>query len=202
MTESTGTSMERRRETPVHRRLEEERSRSPQTDIHETKDDLIVTMDMPGLRREDLKIRITQDELTINGGVKEKEIEDGKRVYGEIEHLNYYRVFVLSETIDREKISAKLEDGVLALTLPKAEATKPREIPIRTEEKGSREAYQEQMEAQLREWAAEIQELQAKAEKAEDAAKAEYKEQIEALRARQEEVQEKLQELKEAGDDA
>lgn len=133
MAENRDASIERRPEAAVGRRLEEERHISPRTDICETKDVLILTMDMPGLAKEDLKIRVTQDELAISGEVKGKEVEDGKRVYGEIEHLDYYRAFVLSELVDREKIAARLEDGVLTLTLPKAAAAKPRDIPITVE---------------------------------------------------------------------
>ena len=77
-------------------------------------------------------IQLLKIVLTIIGAFAEKEGEGAKlideRIYGE-----YRRTFTLGDVIDREKISAKLEDGVLTLTLPKHEKTKPRKIEISTE---------------------------------------------------------------------
>lgn len=103
---------------------------SPLVDIFETKDELCVVADMPGVEREDLHIRVESGILTIEGRMKSKEFKDCTTHAREFRPLNFFRQFELPEAIDQEKIRAELKHGVLTLTLPKTENQKPRQIPI------------------------------------------------------------------------
>ncbi len=103
---------------------------SPATDIVEREDGFHVFMDIPGVRREDLKIDINENELVVSGralaGASEKEnfleVQFGP---GE-----YVRTISLSDMVDRERIAAVLKDGVLAIHLPRMEKAAPRRIPV------------------------------------------------------------------------
>jgi HSP20 family protein len=111
---------------------EETRRITPPVDIYETENDVILVADIPGVGKENLTLDTDDDELTISGTFAEKE-RSGERLIDECAYGEYRRTFTLGDTIDREKIAAKLEDGVLTLTLPKHEKTKPRKIEISTE---------------------------------------------------------------------
>jgi HSP20 family protein len=104
----------------------------PPVDIYETTNDVILIADVPGVSKKNLQLDIDKDELTIKGVFEEKET-DGQKLVDECIYGEYNRTFALGDTIDREKISAKLEDGVLTLTLPKREEVKPRKITVETE---------------------------------------------------------------------
>ena len=112
------------------KQLEGERYLAPAVDIYETKDNVVLLVDLPGVSKEGLSLSITKDELTIKGEMDKGISKDEEVLYGEMNYGDYYRVFTLSDVLDREKVSAKLDNGVLELTLPKAEHVKPREIPI------------------------------------------------------------------------
>lgn len=111
---------------------EEVRRITPPVDIYETENDVILVADIPGVGKNNLALDIDDDELTISGTFTEKE-GGGEKLIDECVYGEYRRTFTLGDTIDREKIAAKLEDGVLTLTLPKHEKTKPRKIEISTE---------------------------------------------------------------------
>jgi len=101
----------------------------PQVDIYEDKSGITVMADMPGVDKEGVSIDLKEDQLTINGKVsltKDKEI----LLHKEYEVGNYFRQFTLTDVIDREKITAKMADGVLTLTLPKAEKAVPKKITV------------------------------------------------------------------------
>ena len=106
----------------------DERYLAPPVDIHETKEELIAIADLPGVDKENINVRVENDELTIEGKVRHA--APGDAIYNEFSLLNFYRRFTLSEKIDREKISANLKNGVLTLKLPKAEEAKPRKIAV------------------------------------------------------------------------
>jgi len=103
---------------------------SPLVDIYETKDELCVVAEMPGVDREGLNIRVENGILTIEGRMKTHELKDCTVRIREFRALNFFRQFELPEAIDQEKIRAELKHGVLSLTLPKQEKQKPRQIPI------------------------------------------------------------------------
>jgi HSP20 family protein len=109
-----------------------ERQITPPVDIYETENDVVLVADVPGLTKENLEIDIDNEELTIKGAFEEQD-SGGQKLINECIYGEYYRAFTLGDVIDREKISAKLDDGVLTLTLPKVERVKPRKIAIEAE---------------------------------------------------------------------
>lgn len=102
---------------------------SPRIDIWENDEELILYADLPGVAPEDLDIRFENRELTLNGKVRPRH-EHLSFLDGEYGIGDFYRTFSIGETIDAEKISADLRNGVLALHLPKVEAVKPRRIEV------------------------------------------------------------------------
>lgn len=108
------------------------RTFSPTVDIFETNDAITVLADMPGVRADGLSIDLRDDVLTIDGRVADDLEGNGERVLvREYETGGYRREFRLTNLIDRDRIDASLRDGVLRLTLPKAEAARPRRIEVR-----------------------------------------------------------------------
>ena len=103
---------------------------TPDVDIFESEDKLTLLADMPGVAPEDIQIDLNENVLTISGGVRPFENAAESDVLIEFEIGRYYRQFTLSEVIDQSRIEAKLEDGVLRLSLPKAEKAKPRQIAV------------------------------------------------------------------------
>lgn len=101
----------------------------PQVDIFEDAKVITVLSDMPGVTKEGVSIDIKDDQMTINGKV-DPPAEGATLIHKEYEVGNYFRQFTLSDVIDREKITAKMADGVLTLTLPKGEKAVPRKIEI------------------------------------------------------------------------
>jgi len=104
---------------------------TPAVDIFETDDAITVLADMPGVAPDDLEIDLRENVLTLNGVVSQPETKDEARVVREYETGSFYRQFRLSNVIDQDKIDAKLANGVLRLTLRKAEASRPRKIDVR-----------------------------------------------------------------------
>lgn len=111
---------------------EPERYVTPPVDIYETEDGLTILVDIPGVSKENLNISVEDDILSIEGKVPATE-QDTDYEWAEYRLNNYWRQFQLSSAVDREKIEAKLENGVLNLYLPKAEKAKPRKLEVRTE---------------------------------------------------------------------
>jgi HSP20 family protein len=105
---------------------------TPEVDIFENERQINLLADMPGVAPGDVKIDLNDNLLTISGEVKPFEGKDESDVLIEFEIGRYYRQFTLSEIVDQGKIEAKLEDGVLRLTLPKAENAIPRQITVAT----------------------------------------------------------------------
>lgn len=104
---------------------------APLADIVESNDKFIINMDIPGVRKEDIKIQISNGKLSISGERK-SETETKENNYHRIERSfgKYYRSFDLPEIVKTEDIKADLKDGQLTITLPKAEKVLPKEIPI------------------------------------------------------------------------
>jgi HSP20 family protein len=98
-------------------------------DIYEDAKVITVQADMPGVTKEGVSINVKDDQLAINGKVS-LPAEGETLLHKEYEAGNYFRQFTLSDVIDQEKITAKMTDGVLILTLPKAEKAVPRKIEI------------------------------------------------------------------------
>ncbi len=109
---------------------------SPPVDITENDDNLVVTVEIPGMTKEDVKITLQDNVLTIRGE-KKQEMEKKDANYHRVERSygSFTRSFSLPTAVEGEKIKAQYKDGLLKITLPKAEQAKSKEIPIDVEEK-------------------------------------------------------------------
>jgi HSP20 family protein len=103
----------------------------PQTDIVENKESLIVIMDLPGVKKEDLRIKLENNFLEVEGRISYSPYEKLHPVYTEYSIGNYVRRFTVSHAVDTRNIDAVLKDGVLSLTMLKAPEAKPREILVK-----------------------------------------------------------------------
>jgi HSP20 family protein len=103
----------------------------PNADIYETKDALTVILEMPGVEKNNVDVRVEDDVLRVTGQLDLSKYKGLVPLYTEYNIGNYARNFRLSNKIDQNKIAAELKDGVLWLTLPKAEEAKPRTIEIK-----------------------------------------------------------------------
>jgi HSP20 family protein len=101
---------------------------APDVDIVETEDAIKMWVDVPGATKDDVEIDVHDGVLTITAAVKPPDEADV--VYREYDVGGFGRRFTLGEKIDQSKISAAMDQGVLALTLPKAEPHKPRKIQV------------------------------------------------------------------------
>ena len=104
---------------------------TPEVDIFETDQAITLLADMPGVAADEVTIDLRDGVLTISGNVKPWEGPEETDVLVEFEIGKYYRQFTLSDAIDQDKIDAKLQDGVLRLTLPKAQKAVPRQIAVK-----------------------------------------------------------------------
>ncbi len=102
----------------------------PTTDIFETEDALTVVMEVPGVDREAIDIGVENDVLKVEAKIDPAKYEGMEPLYTEYNVGHFARSFALSNKIDQQQISAKLEDGVLTLTLKKAKEAVPRKISI------------------------------------------------------------------------
>jgi HSP20 family protein len=101
---------------------------APPVDIFETEEALTVVADLPGVSKDDVDIRVEDNVLTIKG--KADYTLQAGAVREEFDLQGYYRQFKLSDEVDQSKISAETKNGVLTITLPKAEKTKPKRIKV------------------------------------------------------------------------
>lgn len=101
----------------------------PRATIRGEKDGYLLRLEMPGVSKEGLELTVENHEFTIIGKRGDTAAK-GEALYREVRPLDYRRVFELDPTIDTERISARIEQGVVTLTLPKAEKLQPRRIPV------------------------------------------------------------------------
>jgi len=102
---------------------------TPEVDIFETKDEYFLEAEMPGVTKDGLELTLEEHVLTIVGH-RQHEPVAGTPVYRESHPYDYRRMFELDPAIDASKINAKMEQGVLRVTLPKTERVKPRKIRV------------------------------------------------------------------------
>jgi HSP20 family protein len=102
----------------------------PLTDIVETEKSLIVTMDMPGVKKENIHVKLEDNILEVDGQIDYSPYNDLNPVYTEYNVGHFTRKFSVSNEIDAGNINANLSDGVLTLTLPKAPEAQPRHIKV------------------------------------------------------------------------
>ncbi len=103
---------------------------TPLVDIFENEDEILLFADMPGVEKDDININIDNGTLSLNGLRKME--NSGAVQWEEFGEAEYQRTFSVPQTIDVDKVSAEMQDGVLRLHLPKSEAAKPRQIEIKT----------------------------------------------------------------------
>jgi len=105
---------------------------TPRTDLIETPEAYRIELDVPGIERDAIHINFQDDRLTISGErSSEAKEEDEERVRVERIFGSFFRSFTLPSTVNADKIAAKHENGVLTITVPKAEESKPRRIQIK-----------------------------------------------------------------------
>ena len=122
MNTETTKMPQRRDQTPE--KLAQRAAVAPAVDIFESKDELLILADLPGVTKEDLSVHFEKGRLSIEGRL---------RTFGaDEEPFDYRRSFVVPQGIDAEKIAANLQNGVLRLSLPKPAAAKPRQIEIKS----------------------------------------------------------------------
>jgi len=102
---------------------------APPVDIFETEDALFVVADLPGVDKDDVDIRVEDGILTIKG--KASYNPPSSILREEFSLQGYYRQFQLSDEVDQNKITAESKNGVLTVTLQKAEKSKPRQIKVK-----------------------------------------------------------------------
>lgn len=103
----------------------------PAADIYETQDALTVILEMPGVERSNVDVRVEDGVLEVVGRLDLSKYRGLQPLYTEYNIGHYSRSFQLSNKIDQSRIAAELKDGVLSVTLPKAEEAKPRTIEVK-----------------------------------------------------------------------
>lgn len=121
---------------PAQAQVEAERTRTrkvyvPKVDIHETKESIVLIANMPGVDEKSVDVTLEKDVLTIGGSVEPLNFNGYSLVYAEYDTGDYQRAFTITSEVDRNKIEAKVKNGVLRVILPKAEAVKARKIAIK-----------------------------------------------------------------------
>lgn len=111
-------------------RTESARFYRPYTDIHDSENTIVVTMDVPGVDRKDVDIKLEKDVLTITGLVDLSGYDGLEPLYTEYNVGNYTRSFTISNEVDRDGIAAKIDNGVLTVTLPKSKEAAARRITV------------------------------------------------------------------------
>lgn len=105
---------------------------TPAIEVKELPDKYILKVDVPGVKKEDLKLEVSDNVLTIHGERKEEKEEKEAQYYRrEILYGSFQRSVQLPSNVEPDKISAKLENGVLSIEIPKTEKAKSKEIPIK-----------------------------------------------------------------------
>jgi len=103
----------------------------PAVDIHETTDNIVLRADLPGMNKDDVKVVVHDNMLTLKGERKSEKKEE-RASYYRMERVcgSFYRSFSLPSMVDASKIKAGYTNGVLEIVLPKVEEAKPKEIAI------------------------------------------------------------------------
>jgi len=105
----------------------------PRVDIYEKKNAMMLIADMPGVDEKSVDVTLDKNVLTIRGTVEPKVCKDHSMYYAEYDVGDYERTFTITNDIDPARIEAHVKNGVLRLTLPKAEEVKVKKIPIKAD---------------------------------------------------------------------
>lgn len=105
---------------------------APRVDIAETDKEFIINAEIPDVKKEDVKVMVDNGILTIRGERKQEKEEKGKKFH-RVERFygSFSRSFTLPNNVDESKIEASFKDGMLNLTVPKIEETKPKAIDVK-----------------------------------------------------------------------
>jgi HSP20 family protein len=107
---------------------------TPSVDVSETKENVVINAEIPGMSKEDVKLSVQDNVLTLSGEKKqEKEEKDAKYHRIERNYGSFSRSFTLPASVKPDKVKATYKDGMLKISLPKTEEAKPKEIPISIE---------------------------------------------------------------------
>jgi len=105
---------------------------APLVNVVETADAVVVTLDVPGVERDGIDVQLTADTLTIQGERKSERKEGESYVHLERPYGTFRRSFNIGVPVQADRVTATYRDGVLTVTLPKAETLKPRKVQIQT----------------------------------------------------------------------
>jgi len=103
----------------------------PAADIFETPEAYLIVLDIPGASKDTLRVTLEKDELTVTAGIAARRAENGTVLYSELRATGYERSFNLGYDIDRNRVDAKFDQGVLSVTLYKKPETQTKQITIR-----------------------------------------------------------------------
>jgi HSP20 family protein len=103
---------------------------TPPIDIFETEEGLVLLADLPGVSSETLELQVQDNKLTLFGRVVPDVPEDARLVHQEYRVGHFLRSFILSDEVDHERITAKLNHGVLEVSLPRVKRSEPRRIHV------------------------------------------------------------------------
>ncbi len=107
-------------------------TQTPPIDIHEEPEGLVLEADLPGVSEDLVTVQIEENVLTLHARNKSRLPEGVRALHEEFAVADFHRSFILSDEVDRDRISAELKNGVLRLVLPKAERVKTRRIEIKS----------------------------------------------------------------------
>jgi len=134
MTESPRDITKKEASTPAGvERTRPHKVYTPNVDILERKDDIVLIADLPGVDEKSLDINLEKNVLTISGRVEPEVPEPYQMAYSEYGIGDYQRAFTLSDEVDKDRIQATMKNGILRLVMPKAAAVKARKITVTAE---------------------------------------------------------------------
>jgi len=103
----------------------------PAVDLYEDKENFVVRAEVPGMKKEDIDISLHEGVLTISGERKQEKKHEEEDIYRSERFFGrFHRTISLPRGVSGEKVSASYKDGILTVTLPKAEEAKPKQIPV------------------------------------------------------------------------
>lgn len=123
------TAIEKKEHAEVKQREAADVTFTPRVDIVETDDELLLYVDLPGVKPEEVDVRYENGELSLHGRRSAK--QSGRPWLWEYETGSFHRAFRVTENVAPDKIHAEMKNGVMTLHLPKVEAVKPRRIAIK-----------------------------------------------------------------------
>jgi|FLYN01.1.fsa_nt_gi HSP20 family protein len=111
-------------------------------DVHEDDNSYVVTTALPGVKAENINIRLQNDYLTIEGEIPEQttEKQGARSIMRERSYGRFTRTIRLPQPVNRDAVEATYEDGILKLTLPKAEEAQPRQIQVKAGSQGGKKS--------------------------------------------------------------